>query len=653
MSETTIRPVFALLRALDELDAHRNDPGWVGRGAARRRAFNARHHLPPGAIDAPTVALLAQRWRRHFEPELPAPVPTGAPPATIATTYWLSSHDEHGAVLRARLERLPPRHAPWSTPWPCSVDDDADAAAEEAMRRAATLLRFTPTEPLRGWHRAVPADDDARAWDELAIEGSSLSTPLALMFLSTWIDQPLDARIAVTGDLDAELRLVLPGDARAAVTAKVRAVQRERACIRTVLVPRGCAPREALGVEVIEVDDLREVAERFGLKLADASARPTSVQGWLQAVDETEWLVRARAVDPPVMRARLEQLDAASLDYARLGWNDTTAPHAVDAARLRLLGRLCGYQAHALAADRALDTHRRIDELVAHAIRHDRPLPRATLATVRNVQASLMIDAGRFDSARRYVEEALDAARTAQDGAETARIASTRGRIEAHARNDTRALVLLDEALDELRRNIPWETNLCECYRIGTLGRLGRWDDAHAALASARERNVAAPEVTAGWRADNALYLDYEELKLALRRRDAYAAIDAHARCEAQVDLRAMGPWPSTGIAVRGIEAALLAHNSNLAASRFAHVVRIAREHTAAWRELGRGAALLVVDASSRGEPIDEALSAYVARYLASLDAAQPSALATARDACLASPGDAAALAALLDLEIR
>jgi len=644
MSDTTIRPVHALLRALDDLDAHRDDAAWIGRGTARRRAFNARHNLPPGALDAPTAALLAQRWRRHFEAEFPPPAPTGAPPAAVAATYWLSSHDAHGAVVRARLERLPPRHAPWSTPWPCPVEEDADLAAEDALRRAAALLRFTPTEPLRGWHRAVPAEGDARAWDDLAIVGRSLSAPLALMLLSLWTDHPLDPRVAVTGDLDAEARLVLPGDARAAVAAKVRAVVRERACIRTVLVPRGCAPREALGIEIVEIDDLRALAARFGVPLAKA-ATPTSVQGWLRAVDEAEWLVRVRAVDPPVMRARLLQLDEASRDFAE------DAPHAIDAARLRLLGRLCGYHAHALAPERALEAHARIDALVARATAANSPLPRATLATVRNVQASLMIDASRFAAARKYAEEALAAARVAQDGAEAARIASTRGRIEAHAREDVRALALLDEALAELRANIPWETNLCECYRIGTLARLGRWDDAAGALAAARATNVAASDVTAGWRADNALYLDYEELKLALRRRDATAATVAHARCEAAIATRAMGPWPATGIAVRGIEAALLAGAADVAAARFERLARIGRDHPSAASEVGRGAAHLLADAAARREPLDPTLRAHLDRYLASIPSGEASALHDAARA--AASLDASSLATLVAADIR
>lgn len=647
MSDTSLRPVLALLEALDDLDAHRDDVRWSGRGTARRRAFNARHALPSGALDAPTAALLAQRWRRHFEPDFPAPAPTGAPPPSTATTYFVSSHDAHGAVLRARLECLPPRHAPWQTPWPCPTDDDADAAAEDAMRAAAALLRFTPTEPMRGWHRVVPADADARAWEGLAIEGRSLAAPLALMLLSLWTDHPLDARIAVTGDLDADLRLVLPGDARSAVAAKVAAVQRERACIRTVIVPVGCTPREPSGVEIVEAADLRAVAARFGLPLQRAGARPTSVQGWLRAVDEAEWLVRARAIDPPVMRARLEQLDAASVSLG-----SSAAPRALDAARLRLLGRLCGYHAHAFAPERALDAHRRIDELVARASAEGRPLPRATFAIVRNVQASLMIDRGRFASARRYAAEALDAARAACDGAEAARVASTLGRIEAHARDDARALALLDAALDELRANIPWETNLCECYRIGTLARLARWDDALDALARARAAN-AAEDVATGWRADNALYLDYEELKLALRRHDARAAAAAYERCDAQLDARRMGPWPAAGVAVRGVEAALLAGDRNAAAARFEHLVRIAREHPSARREVGRAAALLAIDRATHGEPVDAALATHVDRYVASLDDAEPGSLGAARDAVVDAGSSATTLAALLAVEIR
>jgi hypothetical protein len=192
---------------------------------------------------------------------------------------------------------------------------------------------------------------------------------------------------------------------------------------------------------------------------------------------------------------------------------------------------------------------------------------------------------------------------------------------------------------------------LCECYRIGTLARLGRWDDAIAALSAARATNVAATDVTAGWRADNALYLDYEELKLALRKRDAKVATVAHARCEAAIATRSMGPWPATGIVVRGIEAALLARAPDIAASRFDRLARIGRDHPSAASEVGRGAAHLLADAASRGEALEASLRAHLDRYLASIPATESSALHDAARA--AESPSAESLAALVAADIR
>ena len=579
MRDTVVRPVLALLRALDELDAHRDEPGYAGRGTARRRAVNARNHLPRGALDLARAREIEDRWRLHFEGSIAPPAASAPPDGELATTYWLSSGDAEGAVLRARLERLPPRRKPWSDFWPCAVDTAADQAAEDAQRRAASLARFQPSEPLRGWHRVVPAEGEPETWRDLSIEGRSLSAPLALMLLSEWLERPLDPTLAVTGDLDAELRLVLPGDSKGSVAAKVRAAVRERACIRAVFVPRGARPDLAAStrVEVIEINHLAELAARFSLPCAEASPRPISVQGWMQAVDEAEWLIRARAAPGPVMRDRLERLEEVARGFEAMH-GEKRAPSALAASRLRLLGRLCGYHAHQIDAPAALEESGRIDRLLADARLHGRAVPRALVATVRNVQASLMIDRLRFDTARRHAAEAREAALAAGEATEGARIASTRGRVEAHARKDQLALDLLRGALAELEEAIPWETNLCACYLVGVLGRLRRLDEADAALARAREHALSTPGVTEGWRSDNLLYLAYEELKLALLGGDLPRAKSALAECDRRCDPLARGPWPAAGIAVRGAEALLLSGDRDAAFKRLTDLRALAAQ---------------------------------------------------------------------------
>jgi hypothetical protein len=653
MSDSAIRPVLSLERALEELDREHRA---AARGPLRRRAFNAKNALPAGAIDRAAMARLALRWERHFEADFPPPEATSAPPAAVGTTYWLSSGDEHGAVLRVRLERLPPRRAPFVELWPGAIEEGSAAldAAEKVYQRVARVARFSPSEPLRGWHRIVPAEVEAHEWRALRIEGRSFGAALALMLLSTWLDAPLDSTIAVTGDLDDALRLTLPAGSRNAVAAKVRAAKRERACIRRVLVPKGLAPDvESDGPEVIEVDGLDDLVRHFGLRLDRLAPPPFSIAAWLGAVEEADWLVRTRATDIPLMRARLERLDSALGDvWSTDDRSKQARPFAIDAALFRVLGRLCGFASHDVDRDAAIAESARIDQLVEEVHAAGRVLPLASVAQVRNAQASALIDVNRFASARRYAAESLRAANEARDEVEAARIMGTVARIEAHARDDERALRLFDRALAANLDCIPWEANIGRAYRISTLGRLGRSDDAREALREAREETQQARGMSEGWRTDNALYLDYEDLKLSLALGDLEATRRALATCEGELDARSRGPWPALGVYVRGIDACLRWDDRRGAEARFERLLRRAGSDEVRFATLiGRGAAHLVLDDLAREATPDPGLIERVRAYIARIPDGEESPFTAPRDACRRAI-DHASLAALIAVEI-
>jgi hypothetical protein len=665
--ETLLRPVHAIFQALEELDQGLRGGAPAHRGPARRRAVNASRALPPGALDREVAARVAARWQAHFEPDFPPPEATGAPPPEVGATYWLSSGDALGAVLRVRLERPPPRSPPFPEFWPCAVPDrsesaaadgSADAAADRVYARLARMARFTPSEPLRGWHRVVPVEAASPAdWRGLRIEGVSLGAALGLMIASYWLGAPLDPTLAVTGDLDDSLRLVLPAGSREAVAAKVRAVERERACVRRVLVPRGLAPAGWAGrTEVVEVDDFIALARHFGLRCDDLAPPPHSIPSWLAAVNEAEWLIQTRAAALPVMRKRLESLRAALVAVSRPG----ERPACVDVAHFRVLGRLCGLYTHEGEVTAALDLHRDIDDLVASCHRGGHDLPFALTATVRNAQASAMIDGLRFTTARTYAAEGLAAASGARDSVEGARIAGTMARVEAHARRDGEALLRLSEALAALEQTVPWETNICHVYLVGVLGRLGQGDEARAALADARRRSEGAPGMSEGWRADNALYLDYESLKLALLLSERDAAVARLHDCEARIAQHVRGSWPTGGILVRGVEALLAVGERRAAELRVERLRRLAAPGLApATPLLGQAAALFAIDDATRTGRVDEALLDNVRRYLAAIPDGEENPLRVPRDACLAAlrsgpraPDLIAPLRALLDADI-
>ncbi len=644
--DTRLRPVLALEQALGRLESL-VDPGDPARGPARQRAVNAARAIPAGALAPARRDALAARLELAVGDAAAIPARATRPPVPApGTTWWLSSHDDLGAVLRVRLERLGPAERPWPRFWPGAAPADAaaDAAAERAFAWAARRRGTRPLTPRLGWHRVVL--DELPAAAAPRVEGGSMGAALALMLLSAWSDVPLDPGFAVTGDLDDAGRLTLPEGARRGVHAKVVGLHRERACVRRLFVPVGFAvPSPPGGPEVIPVEDLDALADAVGL--APGPFRPATLPAWLEAVEEARWLDRVRAVPVPVLAARLEALAEAWPEIATALGRE---PVAVWTAHLALLTLLCAYRSHAGRPEAAAEVAAALDARLTEG----RPPP-ALVAWARNVEASGMIDRHHFEAARAYLAEAEAAADAAADAVEGARIASTAGRVEAHAGRDAEALVRLDDALARFADAAPWEANIGRAYRIGALARLGRVDAARAALAEARAESDREPGMSDGWRRANELYLAYEALRVeaAAPDGDLDGALTALAD---RLDADGTGPWPHAGACARAVEACLAAGDGARARRWEARLAALAGAHPGPVTDhaLGRVAAVRVARAleadGGAAAVLPPDLEARLGRFLSRLPLGPESRFRAPARAYAAARGegdDAAAAAAL------
>ncbi len=604
--------MLTLLEALDTLDGL-DTPGDPRRGPARQQVVNALRALPPGALRQEDAPPLLERVASHLEtfPALPARALTPPAPA-VGATWWLSGHDAAGAVLRVRLDALRPGQRPFEAFWPAGrADTAAERAASRAYDAACAYLGTRPLAPLRGWHRLV-LEDLPDGWPAPEVEGGSMGAPLALMLLSTWTRQPLPVTRAVTGNLDARGRLVLPPSGTAALEAKLRAVARERRCIETVFVPPGyekveCPP----GLEVRAVEDLRGLAHAFGLS-PGAPPHPITVPAYLEAVEELVALEEMRAAPDGLLRERAESVAGA---WAELASATPDPPWALRMAHAELATVLiavrarCGDVAAATAA---------VEE--ADGWIEGETLPPLLESRLRNVQASALLPLRRFAQARRYAATARAAAERASHRLQAARVASNQGAIEAHAGRFEASLTYLEEALAAFEEAAPWEANIARCHRVGVLGRLGRFEEAHAALEEAVDRTLGDAHLPAGWRASNLLYLDYEALKLSLLEGETRAMRRAMRRVSARLR-EASGAWPAAGIAARAVEACCRTGDVALADRWLAFLERLAREPGAPdlSRWLGRAHAALCLRRLEMGPPPDPPLCTLTKAWLQQL----------------------------------
>ncbi|MDF1561837.1 MAG: tetratricopeptide repeat protein [Deltaproteobacteria bacterium] len=552
-----LRPVHALRRALARLEelAREGEAGDPRRGPLRQRAWNLARLLPPGSLEEAEAEALQARFREVGDTELPLPSRAfRRPEPLLGATYWLSSHDHLGAVIRLGLLSREEGDRPFASFWPAvEIDEVARDTAGEAYAQAARALGAPPLEPLRGWHRLVCLDPGLDALER--VEGSSMGAALLLMLLSCWSERPLPQDIAVTGHLDAQGRLRLGGNRERSVAAKREALRRERPCVERLVVPAGLGPEAFAGEgpELVPVETLAELLSLFGLEDA-AAPRPPSVSSWLDAAHEAAWLDRTRSVPPPVLLGRLEALqDAYGHLVAAAGWAEEP-PWALVQAHTETQVLLCRYRAYAGDRKGAMEAATHLQWLLEEEGGANRP-KHAVTARLLNALASLLIELGRGEEAWRYADAALGAARQAGDALEAARILSTRGRIAAHTGDDDAALLHLADALAAFEEAAPWEANISHCYTLAALARLGRHEEARAALERAEAANDGASGMSEGWQGSNALYLAHERLRLALLSGEDLAP--ALERAERLLDARARGPWPAAVIHSRIVEAAL------------------------------------------------------------------------------------------------
>lgn len=539
----TLRPVLTIEAALEAL----SDPKRRREhGPARKRLLRATRSLPPGALSEERASALRARGRGLADDGL---VATASPPPAVGTTYWLlDTPDRLGLVIRLQMEEVPGASAgareadfwPMGSPLPEAV---------EAVRRAWSVgiqwLAEPAIDPPFGWHRLTWADPG----DPLELRGRSHTAPLVAMMLSTKLGTPLPTDEAVTGDVRVDGSLHLPRDAREGIRAKHRALARERACVRTLLVPPGFGDVEVDGPPaVVEVANVDALTERLGLRRPKPGQIATmGGVTWRRAVQSAENAAVTRSLSTPVLLDRLRTL------HENDPWRHAArAPWAVEHSRVLLLSRLCEHETHAARLDRAADYSAELDRLLKDGRSHG---PAATRA--RNVQSSLAIDLRRYARARALAAEARERARASGDREEEARVLGTAGRVEAHALRFDAALAALDEALALQLEVIPWETNIVRTYRADVLGHLERHDEALAALDEARSASESL-DVEDGWRRHNAAFLGYARTKVLLRAGRLEEAYETGRDCEEA--LRGAGlpsVWPMAGLLSREVEIAL------------------------------------------------------------------------------------------------
>lgn len=378
------------------------------------------------------------------------------------------------------------------------LGDEADAAAREAIARAAAQLTARPDSRR---YRFVPSSPAAlgAAW----IDGRSLGAAAFVSALSLFSDRPVRDRAVITGALEGD-RVTSVGSVRSKAEA-ARALGATR-----VVVPSADAAEAPFAIGVATLDALADaclepqVAASDPDALVELAARAAR-DGWsgYRWRSVRERVTRALAIVPegrPELRVdALAQLAAAS----------------------RHLGDLIG---SAEAIELAL-------AIVASAAGR-RGVPDEVLCRLERQRAMHERGRGRLGVAARAAKRAVAIARRARLRGELLKSLGTEGLVTMARGDDAGALAPLEEALAITIERTPREAARSRAYLVEALGRLGRLDEARAhaeaALAECAEQGERGRAKEAWVRTSLGLALAWNE-----RWDETRAALDRPAVHEA------------------------------------------------------------------------------------------------------------------------
>ncbi len=528
--------------------------------------------------DSPTL-------RRAFEAaRAVSPTRAFTPPEPAVGTIVVADSD--GTLHRALRIRLM-RHVPLAaapTPW---MDDNAHRAFREAERCVRDMVTGTP--PV-SFDTLGPADGDPD-WrvpcSQRPVRGDSVGLPLALARLSDWLDQPLPVDIAATGRLQGSN--VLPVSR---IDEKAQAIVTERPYVRRFFVPQASSYDDSRfpTLRFIPVASVDQAAREAGLDPSRPMRCPDSTGAMLHFAKQMYAFAEDRRFNVPDLRRAIEGLVCA---IERVPPSSRGAAHAQ--AHLLALTRLVEVCTNDLATEDALAAAEQLERL-----RNATPslLSSDPAVVVRGLilHASALIDVPRLDDAECVVKAALLLG--AQIPLERLRAEETRGRILAHALRDEEAVACLRAVLDAQIREMPENSNIARCYLARSLLRLGRVDEAEQQIAEGRAFNEAHPEMPDGWREDNALFLDYEHIRVLIHRRKWGEADECARKLARHAESRG-GVWPLLGILNRRVDALIGMRRIDLArdvVARMDDLANASRSRNVRWTTALAHAAILACD---------------------------------------------------------
>ncbi len=456
----------------------------IDRRSPRTALLLLASELPPGALTGVNEQL-AEVLRTMGVPFRTSCL--ALPDALPGTTILV---DALGPTVRAEATfSRKPAYPEW-------LDHAGVKAAADAEKAAGTLVQCFGEDE---FPTVALAPGEPEPMKQLC--GPSVGLGIAIAMLSRWLEQPTPADTSVSGVVRANGTL----EAIDYIEAKTIALVADRPWVRRLLVP-GERGRVAVvnGVRVEEVDTLADAAHRMGLDTSRPSRAPMIRERLPGAVDATMALVRNRTRDNPWLLDRIERL-------WELISHEQEPTFELDTAALHLCDPLAEFRTHrgqSVEAAAVLDALRKILER--------RPaLPQiipGKVAGALNSIASGFIDLGEATRARDLCVEGMGYA--AKIPPERLRLQGTLGRIEAHSLHDSKAAELLRLAVDGQVDELPKESNIPRCYLISSLVRLGRTADARAQLREGRAVNDRHKHEN--WARDNTVFLDLEEVKIAL-----------------------------------------------------------------------------------------------------------------------------------------
>ena len=499
------QPVRALERLLAALEGSALSA--PSRGSLQLQAVQAARRLPPGAL-APSLAReIGARLRREVGP---TPLPArlwAAPDAEIGVTYWLSGHDQAGAVYRPRIEARGGGQPPWPSFWPAPADEEAERGAERAFSLASELCGRR-LAPLRGWHRVTWGDEVAAA----ELRGDSMGAALCLALISAWTRRPLPPQLAVTGGLDSAGRLSLSEGELQGLQAKVDALARERACVQVLYVPEGAEAglRGPPALTIKPAADLEALLPDFGLQ-GPLRPRPLSPTLWLQGVDELRGLWEAGAVPALATLERAALLldareEAFPPERGPIPWRAQVAQAELTQLGCRAAGQSLGFAEARHWIERA--------ELTARL----RRLPPALEARLRAAQAAALTLGHHFERARACARLAVGAAQRAGELGIATRAEATIAEISLREGRADEALALLATLCDRVPEIAPWELGGLLGLRATALAQADRAPEAWQSLEEAERAlcdSSPGPDLEAAAR----LRLGAKTLRVAWRLR--------------------------------------------------------------------------------------------------------------------------------------